>query len=309
MPEGCAVRLAVAAIAQTLLALVIAGCGGSGGGSGSTSTAAGVASSATGTTPAPTTLPSGTLSVLTYNVAGLPQGISSSNPIVNMPLISPKLNAYDLVLVQEDFWYHTELAGAALHPYQSPTHVGYLTPVGDGLNTFATHPFTPLTRVKWNTWFGLFSNAWDGLSSKGFTFSRHALGPGVEVDVYDLHADAGGDPGDYHAREDEFDQLADFIELHSTGRALIVAGDTNLSRSDPLDLVCLTTFINRLGLSEAGVALNAPDSIDRVLLRDDADVQLVPTRWRFADEMVTSTGAPLSDHEAVHVDLTWRRLR
>ncbi len=35
---------------------------------------------------------SGSLRVLTYNVAGLPQGVSGGNPIVNTPLISPLLN-------------------------------------------------------------------------------------------------------------------------------------------------------------------------------------------------------------------------
>ena len=33
---------------------------------------------------------------LTYNIAGLPDVISGSNPEVNIPLISPLLNAYDL---------------------------------------------------------------------------------------------------------------------------------------------------------------------------------------------------------------------
>ena len=42
---------------------------------------------------------SGSLSVLTYNVAGLPAEMSKVDPIANHPLISPKLNDDDLVLV------------------------------------------------------------------------------------------------------------------------------------------------------------------------------------------------------------------
>jgi hypothetical protein len=42
---------------------------------------------------------SGTFEALTYNVAGLPQGLSSSNPAEFTPQISPLLNSYDLVLV------------------------------------------------------------------------------------------------------------------------------------------------------------------------------------------------------------------
>jgi hypothetical protein len=40
------------------------------------------------------------LSVLTYNVAGLPAEVSGSDPVANHPQISPLLNGYDLVLVQ-----------------------------------------------------------------------------------------------------------------------------------------------------------------------------------------------------------------
>ena len=60
-----------------------------------------------------------TVSVLSYNVAGLPAGISSSEPDVNTPIISPLLNDYDIVLVQEDFIYHRDLARDAEHTFHS----------------------------------------------------------------------------------------------------------------------------------------------------------------------------------------------
>ena len=44
---------------------------------------------------------SGRLSLLTYNVAGLPQLVSHSDPEVNVALISPLLNHYDVVLVDD----------------------------------------------------------------------------------------------------------------------------------------------------------------------------------------------------------------
>jgi hypothetical protein len=74
---------------------------------------------------------SGEFLALTYNVAGLPQGLSKSNPEINTPLISPLLNRYDLVLVQEDWEtpepnpiapfrvYHELLNADARHSYQS----------------------------------------------------------------------------------------------------------------------------------------------------------------------------------------------
>src|ERR1041384_3377513 len=48
----------------------------------------------------------GTFSVLSYNVAGLPEGLSSGNPRVNTPIIGQRIRPYDVVHVQEDFNYH-----------------------------------------------------------------------------------------------------------------------------------------------------------------------------------------------------------
>ena len=69
---------------------------------------------------------SGTFSALTYNVAGLPQGISKSNPASNTPQIGPKLNRYQLVLAQEDFVYHHLLTSSVQHLYATQPMVATL---------------------------------------------------------------------------------------------------------------------------------------------------------------------------------------
>ena len=76
-------------------------------------------------------------SVLTYNVAGLPAGISSSEPDINTPLISPLLNRYDIALVQEDFVYHRDLARDAEHVFHSEEKEMGEKLVNDGLNRFS----------------------------------------------------------------------------------------------------------------------------------------------------------------------------
>ena len=54
---------------------------------------------------------SGAFSYLTYNVAGLPQEVSSENPEEHIPLISPLLEPFDVVVTQEDFdWWTDDLA-------------------------------------------------------------------------------------------------------------------------------------------------------------------------------------------------------
>ena len=65
----------------------------------------------------------GNFSVLSYNVAGLLEGLSQSQPSVFIPMISPLLNNYDLVLAQEDFFYHDDLSSQATHPSQDSSHV------------------------------------------------------------------------------------------------------------------------------------------------------------------------------------------
>ena len=147
-----------------LLVLGAAGCGSSSSGRGSASTTtaattsntAPVSSSATGSTSS--LVAQGSLDLLTYNVAGLPQGLSSSNPVANTPQISPKLNAYAVVLAQEDFTYHTQLMSQALHPYQSsPQPVSsILRPMNDGLNRFSQPPFSGHQRVTWAVSYGVF---------------------------------------------------------------------------------------------------------------------------------------------------------
>jgi triacylglycerol lipase len=80
----------------------------------------------------------GTFRALSYNVAGLWEPISGSEPETNSSLISPLLNDYDLVLLQESwgdpaeqagierphealpvFFYHHQVVADADHPYRS----------------------------------------------------------------------------------------------------------------------------------------------------------------------------------------------
>jgi hypothetical protein len=197
---------------------------------------------------------SGELTTLAYNVAGLPQEVSQVNPKEHIPLISPLLNDYDIVLTQEDFdwWqpaldeldfanYHTRLRAKVDHPYQSERHPGPeavgidvaaerpMLQVGDGLGILSRFPFDEFRRVPWET---CSEGAADCLAMKGFAMARVELASGVTVDVYDLHADAGSGDPDSAARAAGFVQLAAYIQEHSAGHAIILGGDTNL-HTDP----------------------------------------------------------------------------
>lgn len=293
------------------------------------------------TTLAPLPEPPGEFSVLAYNVAGLPQGISSSNPERNIPLISPLLNAYDVVLTQEDFdwWvplaglldfrhYHQRLRSQAEHPWRSDVHPGPAAVgvdaesrgllVGDGLGILARYPLHDEKHLAWRDCFGgVFPpGAGDCLAMKGARMMRMVLGDGLEVDVYTLHAEAGGTPRDQELQVENFLDLADFIAHHSPGRAVILGGDTNLhigdhpDSSNGEDAAIWSQFLATTGLTDLCDAVDCahPDSIDKIAFRSSSTVELralghdMPTA-RFSGP----DGTDLSDHPPVVGTFSWDR--
>lgn len=255
-----------------------------------------------GTTPPAPAANAAVLQILTYNVAGLPQGLSSSQPQQNTPLISPKLNPFELVLVQEDFSYHSELVSAATHPHKStPMPNASPTSLGDGLNVLSRVAFTDFSRTKWTKCNGTFDQKNDCLTSKGFARFVVDVGGGRTVDVYDAHFDAGRTDADAAARDAQVTQLTQAIAARSAGKAVIVAGDTNMKASDePTFQKLLTTA----GLTCAcrSISCAEPQRIDRVMFRSSTSVKLSAKSWH-VESFVDAAGNPLSDHEPVSVEM------
>jgi hypothetical protein len=247
----------------------------------------------------------GQLKVLTYNIAGLPDGFMTPHPSANMPRIGSLLGHYDLVLLQEDFAYGTELRRSVTLPFQSPAFVrGGRFDFGDGLSQFAAHEFTALQREPWRACHGVVDSYYDCLTPKGFSSTRQRLAEGVELDVYNVHLDAGSSSADQRAREAQVDQLLEAIAHRSAGRPILLAGDTNLGS----ERVLLTRFTQASGLSDVCSALHCPDArrIDRVFYRSSPALTLRPRKWRIDRRFVDAKGQPLSDHLAVAVELDWK---
>lgn len=332
-------QLATASMA--VAGLVLAGCSGSGGAGDDGAQSGDPARSTTAATG-----PSGEFSLLTYNVAGLPIEVSKEHPDVNIPKISPKLDAYDVVVTQEDFdwWppeglaagldfvhYHERLRADTTQPHRTERHPGPeavdldldLRPapeIGDGLGVLSIFPISPADRVPWTNCFGGFDTsdggAADCLAMKGFLHTRLTLADGVEVDLYDLHGEAGGSDRDQDLQADDFAQLADYIVANSKGRAVIVAGDTNLhtDREHPdskkgADIGIWDDFLEATGLTDscAATSCDDPSRIDKVAFRSDGGVDLEATSHAFqTDVFVDEDGADLSDHQALEVAFSWR---
>ncbi len=248
---------------------------------------------------------SGHVKLLTYNVAGLPDGFSTPHPSQNMGPISRRLKGFDIVLVQEDYAYAASLRQFLELPHQSPPFErGERWNFGDGLSQFSSWRFSPLSREAWRACHGVVDSYFDCLTPKGFAVAKQELAPGIYVDVYNIHLDAGSTSGDALAREGQVAQLIHAIAARSSGAGVILAGDTNLPAAErPL----LERFERETGLADVCTALRCkdPNRIDRVLIRSSASLRLSPKAWRLDRRFVDARGLPLSDHLAVAVDLDW----
>ena len=249
------------------------------------------------------------LRVVTINVAGLPEGMSRSRPVKNLPLIGERLNDYDLAFVQEDFAYPSLLRTRLRLPYQSKGFVrGNRYDFGDGLSLFSRRVFSEPSRTAWTACHGVTDSFFDCLTPKGFTTTTLELAPGASLDVVNVHLDAGFSPNDRKARAAQLEQLARALGSASRDRALLVAGDFNLSSAE---LAALDELERNMGLRDACRALSCrePRRIDRVLHRSSSSLVLVPIAWRVDPSFVDAEGLPLSDHSAVAVTFRWQNVR
>ena len=283
-----------------------------------TTTAVSTTTIAATTTAPPTTTeaPALEIDLLTYNVAGLPDLLSGSEPATNTPLIGPRLNDYRLVLVQESWLtspdtpenqrtYHEILLDLADHEFESvpaPAPLGTdpdrpSAALSDGLNRFSDFPFTPVERHRWLT---CGEASADCLSLKGFSVATTTLADGIEVDIYNLHLDAGRE--DFEIRADNVAELTAHILEHSEGRAVIVAGDFNLHLDRDPDADQFAALLSDTGLADVCTELGCdePNRIDKVLYRSNDTVTITPLEWRNeAGAFTREDGEPLSDHDPV----------
>ncbi|MDI6101002.1 jacalin-like lectin [Actinoplanes sp. NEAU-A12] len=276
--------------------------------------------------PTPALAAGGGFSVLTYNVAGLPELISSAETDRKTAhtAIGQRLGPYDVVHVQEDFNYHAHLYAAdTTHAHRTPTSGG--AGIGSGLNSLSKYAYDgdDFERGDWNS---CQFDSGDCLTPKGFTFARHRLAEGVYVDFYNLHTNAGTSAGDQQSRADNLAQLTAFIASHSAGNAVIVMGDTNTRYTRAADTI--RGFVAANGLTDAWVKLerggtppaagadalvcdkaavtDACEVVDKILYRGSRFVTLNATGYHNEDAgFRTADGLMLSDHFPISTSFTW----
>ena len=138
--------------------------------------------------------------------------------------------------------------------------------------------------------------------------ARTELAPGVCVDVYNLHGEAGNGDGDQALKITNTQDLVAFIGVFSAGRAVIIGGDFNLRLSRSHDADNLNFLTEQTGLSNACAALGIVDeeAIDKFFFRSNDAVTLTPTYCQFETNIfITNEGDPLSDHDPLAVGFAW----
>lgn len=265
----------------------------------------------------------GSFSVMTYNIAGLPQVICSAitERSSSIAEIGRRLNNYDIVHVQEDFNYNNFLYyGGNEHSYRTKTKGG--VPFGDGLNTLSKFPIKEMHRIPWRNCTGA-----DCLTPKGFTYSKIEIAKNTYIDFYNVHANAADDPAAAAARRKNISQLTTYINDHSSDQAVIVMGDLNAHFCYDHDNIRDLLSVNQL--KDAWVTLKGNDrlpdfrafvkedilrlnddceSIDKILYRSNEQVELLPQDYRFEGNTFNNeAGLPLSDHCPVSLVFNWRR--
>jgi len=265
----------------------------------------------------------GSFSVITYNIAGLPQLIcSAATPRKeSISAIGRLLNRFDIAHVQEDFNYNQYLYnGGNTHRFRTPTKGAVMT--GDGLNTLSRFPVKQLRRIAWTDCTGA-----DCLTPKGFTYTRIEIAPNRFIDFYNVHANAYNHPRAALARRRNMEQLSAYIRQHSTSNAVIVMGDLNGRYSFGQDNV--DWLLKENGLSDAWVHLHcngvlprvkeglpsndilsiddSTETIDKILFRSSPSILLEISQFALEKQsFCNENGLPLSDHHPVSARFNWK---
>lgn len=261
----------------------------------------------------PATQETGAISVLTYNVHGLPSAITGDDTLARMAQIGPLLDTYDLVAIQEDFMDdgHALIDEGTDLPFETrfselvnPERV-----YGSGLSTFGIHPVLEQQGLHFSACHGVIDSASDCLATKGFQVITLELDPGLPLYLVNTHLEAGGGQEDQAARESNVDELIETMSELDLDSPLIFLGDTNLHPEDTVDGVLSARFETELGLEDVCSILDCPEPnrIDRIYVRDGAMATLAPESWKVAEEMVDNNGVDLSDHNGIVAEIQWAR--
>ncbi len=259
------------------------------------------------------------LSVLSYNVLGLPKIIAKRERKKWMPVIARKSCRFNVALFQEDFSYHGLLRRySPCHPHVRRGPGGKTNDGGEllgfrfsnlvrlvegklfgsGLSVFSHHKISRNRSIRYGVCEGYLDQQQDCFADKGAMLITVVLAPKLTIDLYNTHLDAGRSAPNNAVRRQQLAKLASFVEANSRNRPVIIAGDFNLNWRLPKMKQLLVVFMRRLGLRRVDRAQNRKNPIDHIFFRPGRTVALSVHNAGVAKGF-TVGGQSLSDHQPI----------
>ena len=191
---------------------------------------------------------SGELQILTYNIHGLPPAITQDDTPERIAQLSPMLNEFQLVALQEDWdaQNHAIILENTDHPYDDyfDEKISSDKQYGSGLSFLSELEFLSIQHTHYQECNGYLDSASDCFASKGFQLIEIPLNDEQSLHIYNTHLEAGGSDEDNLAREAQVWQLLEAFETYSVDTPMIFLGDTNLHYDDPDDSPLLDLFFD-----------------------------------------------------------------
>lgn len=239
-----------------------------------------------------------------------------------LPKISPLLNRFDVVLIQECFHGHQLLWAEA----NFPNKVYFGRPAA---NRVANSGLCILTRLPMGEvvmeHFRAVGEFQNRLASKGILLVR-TRAAGISLDIYDTHMEAGHSPAAHEARMDQARQMVEFVNKHSPpDHAAVVMGDFNMGprragknwrEHTPCHYASEEDFLARtaayevmfrgLHAKDAFDEVHGPkdDGIERLLYREGTRCHILPLACSVEGELFKrEDGSSLSDGSPLVVRL------
>lgn len=246
-------------------------------------------------------------SVLTYNVHGLSPIIAGDDPESRIPVILERAKDYNFILIQENWIFSANYFSEKLpnHKWVVSNDSKFSWPIkswinsnGSGLTIGISNNYEILNihQEKFSVCSGWFGRANDCLATKGFQHISIEI-DGEVVDLYNTHLDAGNTIEDISVRKKQIEHLTEYINQHSVGRPIILAGDLNIDYLSD-EKVVVSGLIDNLNLQILdweNKAKNQPTEVlDYILFRNSSTLNI-----SMIDFGVDTNLNGLSDHPPI----------
>jgi len=167
------------------------------------------------------------LSVLLFNVWNLPGICTDGKSRERALAISPHLNAYDVVILNEAFTNKDALLKGVVHEHQFVLKRQWFTIFDSGVIILSKYPIVRTCSEHYTM-----RRSYDWFAAKGLAMCTIDVN-GTLVDVYGTHMQAGNSVAEAQARSSQSEQVAKAVQAWSpntstSGRAVIFAGDLNM---------------------------------------------------------------------------------